>query len=60
MAHNPDAALNPGCKMTKGKIIVAVNSFVGILADEHCYDWLRNHEPIGVVGGSGLVFNISS
>ena len=60
MAHNPDVVLNPGCKMTKGKIIVTVNSFDGILADEHCYDWLRNHEPIGVVGGSGLIFNISS
>ena len=54
---HPDAILRPGAPIT-GTVVVAVNDLVGVW-DPDKYRWIRdNHEPVGHIAFSYLVYEI--
>ncbi len=54
--------VNPGCTRIDGLVLVGATKFQGLPGmpglDVHCYDWLRELEPVGHVGYSYLLFRV--
>jgi hypothetical protein len=58
MKNNPDAQFEPSFPIP-GKIVVGVNKLTGVI-DRGKYRWLKdNFEPVGHIGHSYLVYQIS-
>lgn len=58
-AEHPEIVIDPNVP-TAGRIVVSVNSLVGITAEPETYQWLReNFNPVDTVAYTYLVYEIS-
>jgi hypothetical protein len=49
-----------GCGPTEGILAVSATSLTGQYGDPHCYDWLKAERPFATIGGSILLYNVTS
>ena len=58
-AEHPEIVIDPD-EPTAGRIVISVNSLVGITAEPETYRWLRkNFEPVDTVAYTYLVYEVS-